>query len=105
MKKEGIDISLKGGTEHVLTPDDSDKVLDARFGKISPEEFKVWYVGLLKSRWATRQQEFIELAKLGMTEEVLLRCPCTGRSPYCYGNTAASFMNALVEQLRKVSTK
>ena len=102
MRDRGIDITLNN-PDHVLSPDDRDWVLDARFGKIPPEEFKTWYVNLLKQRLGTRKQEIIDLARKGMEEDILLKCYCKESSLYCHGKIASNFMNAVIKRMEEMS--
>lgn len=99
--KDGIDITLRNSPEHFLAPDDEGMEIRARLDIISSEEYKRYYLGLLKSRWEARKTEFIELAKQGLSETIPLKCYCGKRSSTCHSVIAAEFMNNLVEKLPK----
>jgi len=101
IKDQGIDITIKNNPDHFLSPNDWDKVLDAKFGKIPADEYKKWYYNLLRSRWADRKEEFIDLAKEGLNKEIKLRCFCPMASTICHAHFAADFMNTLAKQLNK----
>lgn len=101
MKEHGLDITLKNNPDHILAPDDWDIILNAKFNKMPYKEFKTWYLNLLKSRWQTRREEFLELAKKGMREDIKLKCFCPGSNRACHAYIAADFMNALVSKLNK----
>lgn len=100
IKGDGIDITLKNNPDHFLSPDNWDMVLKARFGKIPVDEYKQWYLNLLRSRWETRKEEFKELALQGIQKNINLKCYCSSNSPYCHAKIAAEFMNALVKKLQ-----
>jgi hypothetical protein len=100
MKGDGIDITIKNNPEHVLAPDDWDMVLKARLGKIPPEEYKRWYLNLLKTRWETRRDEFKELALQGTDKEIKLKCFCPPSVSYCHAKIASDFMNALAKKMQ-----
>lgn len=100
MKKQGLDITIKNNPDHVLAPDDWDKVMAVRLGRMKPDEYIDYYRGLLKKRWETRRGEFIELANEGMEKEVILKCFCPDSASYCHAHAAAKFMNGLVDKLR-----
>lgn len=101
LRDVGIDITLKNNPNHVLTPNDRDMVLDAHFGKISKEEFILWYKGLLKDRWQTRKDEFISLAKEGSNKDIKLLCFCPLNNGACIAYAASAFMNKLIEIINK----
>lgn len=100
MKSDGIDITLKNNPDHVLAPDDWDKVLDAKFGKISPEEYKNWYSNLMRERWKSRRKEIIDLARQGMNKDIKLKCFCLKNAKICHADLAASFLNNLIKKLQ-----
>ena len=99
MKDRGIDITIKNNPNHVLAPDSWDKVLGVKFKKITHDEYKEYYLGLLKLRWGTRKEEFIDLARRGAKEDVKLRCFCPQKDKFCHCYIAAAFMNKLIEKL------
>lgn len=101
--KKGIDITLKNSPEHFLAPEDEDLEIRARFGLVSPDEYKKQYLALLKKRWESRKAEFIELAKQGISETIFLRCYCLKKSQTCHSYIAAEFMNGLIEKLPKTA--
>lgn len=101
MKEEGIDITLKNNPEHFLAPDDWQMVLDAKFNKIPFEKYKTYYQNLIRERWDKRKEEFLELAREGATKDVCLKCFCSNNTEHCHAVLAASFMNALVEKVKK----
>lgn len=100
MKQQGLDITIKNNSKHVLAPDDWDKVMAVRLGRMKPDEYSEYYKELLKRRWKARRGEFIDLAKEGMEKEVVLKCYCPDSALYCHAHTAAKFMNGLVGKLR-----
>ena len=97
IKGEGIDISLNN-PDHILAPNDPDMVARGRFEKITPAEYKEWYMALIKERWASRKAEFISLATEGRNKTIKLKCFCADTSPYCHGKIAVNFMNALLKK-------
>jgi hypothetical protein len=99
MKDKGIDITIKNNRGHVLAPDNWEKVLDVKFGKISAEEYKEYYLGLIKKRWSIRKEEFIELAKQGSQKDIALKCFCPLKDKFCHCYLAAKFMNRLIKKL------
>lgn len=99
MEGDGIDITIKRNPNHVLSPNDWDMVTKARSGKISPSKYRTWYLNLLRDRWETRKQEFLDLAKLGKDKTIKLKCFCGTSSRHCHAYTAAAFMNAIIEKL------
>lgn len=102
MKTQGdinINVTIKGNPNHFLSPDDWDMVLGVKFGKISTEEYKHYYKELLKKRWETRKQEFIDLAKQGKDKTIILRCYCPMKDKFCHAYVAADFMNKLMEKV------
>lgn len=101
MKDKGIDITIKNNPDHFLSPDDWEMVMSARFGKISQEEYKTYYLNLLSERWKTRKQEFLDLAKKGLKEDIVLKCFCPHTEKICHAFIAADFMNAIVKQMQK----
>lgn len=104
MRESGIDITLNN-PDHVLSPDDYGKVLDARFGKISKKEYREWYMGLIRERLRTRGKEIRDLALRGLGEDIVFRCYCPLSSPYCHGKMAADFMNAAAEKIKTSSNR
>lgn len=100
LKDRGIDITIKNNPNHVLAPDNWERVLDVKFGKITPQEYKDYYLNLIKERWVTRKKEFIELAKKGAKEDIKLKCFCPMKIKYCHCYLAAAFMNKLIEKMR-----
>jgi hypothetical protein len=100
IRDEGIDITIKNNAEHFLAPDNWDMVIGVKFGKISKEEFKTYYLNLLRKRWATRKEEFVDLARKNFTEDIVLKCFCPKGTPYCHAQLASDFMNALTEKLK-----
>jgi hypothetical protein len=101
LKEKGVDITLKNNPGHVLSPDDWDKVLDVKFGKISVEEYKTWYTNLLRDRWISRRDEIVSLAKEGLLNDIKLKCFCPKNTPYCHAEIAAKFLNNLVSKLKE----
>jgi hypothetical protein len=101
MKDPGVDITIKNNPDHVLSPDDWDMVMAARFGKVDREQYKVYYTNLIRRRWEARQSEFMELAKEGIDNDINLKCFCPNKSEVCHAHVAAAFMNNLVERLKK----
>jgi len=101
MKSNGIDITIKSNPGHVLSPDDWTMVLDVKFGKISPEAYKTYYLELLKKRWVTRKDEFVALARQGAEQDILLKCYCPRTDTFCHAFLAAKFMNNLIEKMRQ----
>jgi len=99
MKDSGIDVTLKNNPKHVLAPDDINILLDFKFNKIGSERFKEYYHALLKNRWETRKEEFLDLARRGKTEDIKLKCPCSNDYVDCHANLAARFLNKLVSKL------
>jgi hypothetical protein len=99
MKDRGIDITIKNNPGHVLAPDSWEKVLNVKFGKITSQEYKDYYLNLIKQRWATRKEEFIELAKTGAKENIKLKCYCPMKDKFCHCYLAASFMNQLIQKM------
>jgi len=99
MKDDGIDITIKNNPDHVLSPNDWDMVMKARFGKISDEEYKTWYLNLIRERWDTRKKEFLEMAKEGVEKDIKLKCFCSTHNKGCHAYIAADFMNALVRKI------
>lgn len=99
MRDKGIDITLKNNPNHVLAPDNWDMVLGVKFGKVSNEEYYNYYTNLIRSRWVTRKQEFIDLAKQGMQSDIKLKCFCPKNTPYCHADIAAKFLNNLAKKL------
>ena len=100
IKEDGIDITIKNNPGHFLSPSDWDMVVKARCSKISAADYKVWYLNLIKERWATRQDEFKELAKEGLNKDIKLLCYCPRTSPYCHAKIASDFMNALAKKMQ-----
>jgi hypothetical protein len=101
IKDKGIDITLKNNPEHVLAPDDWNKVLDVKFQKMDVEEYKTWYSNLIRKRWDTRKPEILSLAKEGMNKDIKLKCFCPKNTPYCHAEIAAKFLNNLIAKLRE----
>ena len=99
MKDRGIDITIKNNPNHVLAPDNWKKVLDVKFGKISAQEYKDYYLDLIKQRWVTRRKEFIEFAKQGAKEDIKLKCYCPLKDKFCHCYLAADFMNKLIQKM------
>jgi hypothetical protein len=99
MKDSGVDITLRNNPKHILAPDDLDIIRDFRFDKIDPEEFKKYYLNLLKSRWVARKVEFLELAKKGKSNDIKLKCTCCANVPACHANLAAKFLNKLISKI------
>jgi len=99
IRDSGIDITIKNNPNHVLSSDNWDMVLNVKFGKISKEEYITYYTNLLRDRWSTRKQEFIDLAKLGINRDIVLKCFCPKNTSYCHAKIAAKFMNNLVKKL------
>lgn len=102
MRDEGIDITLKNNPSHFLSPDDWDMVMKARFGKISREEYKTWYLNLIRDRWESRRQEFLDLAKEGLHKDIKLKCFCSVHNNRCHAFIAASFMNAISNKIKNL---
>lgn len=100
-RDKGIDITLKNNPDHVLSPDNLQKLIDFRFEKIRPSEFKKYYFDLLKERWNTRRSELIELAKQGKNKEIKLLCHCGKKEPHCHALLAAEFMNLIIKKFLK----
>jgi hypothetical protein len=100
IKEDGLDITIKNNPDHFLSPNDWDMVSKARCGKISVNEYKTWYLNLIRARWVTRQEEFKELAKEGLTRDIKLLCFCPKTSPFCHAKMAADFMNALAKKMQ-----
>lgn len=100
MKQQGLDITIKNNPRHVLAPDDWEKVMAVRLGRMGGDEYTEYYKGLLRGRWETRRDEFINLAREGMEKEVVLKCFCPDSASYCHAHTAAKFMNGLVNKLQ-----
>ena len=94
-----IDITIKNNPNHFLSPDDWDMVMGVKFGKISEESYKKYYIELLKKRWMFRKDEFIELAKQGKDREVVLKCYCKKTFMTCHAYIAANFMNNLMGKI------
>jgi hypothetical protein len=101
MKDKGLDITIKNNPGHVLSTDDWNMVLDVKFGKISQEDYKTYYLGLLKNRWVTRQKEFLDLARQGSEQDIILRCYCPKTDMFCHAYLAAKFMNNLIEKMKQ----
>jgi hypothetical protein len=99
IKDTGIDITIKNNPDHFLSPNDWGMVQKARFGKISPDEYKTWYLNLIRERWTTRREEFMALAEEGLKNPVKLLCYCPKTSAFCHARIASDFMNALVKKL------
>ena len=102
MKDNGIDITIKNNPGHILAPDDWGMVMDVKFGKISSEAYKTYYLELLKKRWVTRKDEFIELARQGTEQDIVLRCYCPKTDTFCHAYLAAKFMNNLVGRMKQI---
>ena len=100
LKDEGIDITIKNNPGHILSPDSWDMVLDSKFNKISEEEYRNYYHNLLKARWETRKQEFLDLARDGIDKEIKLKCFCPIKEKGCHAHLAAKFMNTIVEKIK-----
>lgn len=100
MKDHGIDITIKNNPSHVLSPDSWDMVLKVKFKKISYEEYKAYYLNLLKVRWGTRKKEIVALAEEGAKEDIKLRCYCPMKDKFCHCYIAAAFLNKLIEKLK-----
>jgi hypothetical protein len=96
----GVDITIKNNPDHVLSPSDWDMVAKARCSKITPAEYKRWYLNLIKERWAARKPEFLILAQEGMDKDIKLLCYCPKTSPFCHAKIASDFMNALVKKMQ-----
>lgn len=94
-----IDITIKNNPEHVLAPDDWDMVMKVKFGKVSPDDYKKWYVALLKNRWGTRKKEFLDLLKMGRTEKIILKCFCPKSDKFCHAYIASNFLNIMLERI------
>jgi hypothetical protein len=105
MRDKGIDITIKNNPGHVLSPDDWDMVMGVKLKKITPDEYKAWYINLLTSRWKLRKNEFINLAKLGINQDIILKCFCHKNESYCHAFIAAKFMNNLANKLKESSSK
>ena len=103
MRDRGIDITIKNNPDHILSPDNWEKVLAARFKKISKEEYKTYYLNLLGERWEIRKQEFLDLARKGIKEDIKLKCFCAPSEKICHAFIAAEFMNAIVRRLQNTS--
>jgi hypothetical protein len=101
MKDKGIDITIKYNPGHVLSPDDWNMVLDVKFGKITPEAYKTYYLELLKKRWSIRKEEFMSLARQGAEQDIILRCYCPKTDTFCHAYLAAKFMNNLIEKMKQ----
>jgi len=101
IKGDGIDITLRNNSDHFLAPNDWDMVMGVKFGKISVEEYKTWYMNLIRSRWETRKEEFIALAKEGIDKDIKLKCFCLKKFKGCHAHLASKFMNAIVDKLNK----
>lgn len=99
MKDHGIDITIKNNPKHVLAPDNWEKVLNVKFKKISSLEYKEYYLNLIKERWLTRKEEFLELAKKGAKEDIKLKCYCPLKDKFCHCYLASAFMNGLIEKM------
>lgn len=98
-RDKGIDITFKNNPDHVLSPDNYKKLIDFRFGKIKPVEFKKYYYELLKRRWNTRRSEFLELAEQGKNKDIKLLCHCGKKESNCHAYLAAEFMNLVIKKL------
>lgn len=94
-----IDITIKNNPDHVLAPDSWDKVMQVKFGKIDPAEYKKWYTNLLKKRWNTRKNEFIDLIKRGKEKDIILKCFCPKSDFFCHAHIASNFLNKLLERI------
>jgi len=99
MKDDGIDVTFKNNPDHILAPDNGDIVRDFKFDKISPDRFKEYYLNLLKTRWETRRDEFIELAKIGKSKDIALKCTCSKCAESCHADLAAKFLNKLISKV------
>jgi hypothetical protein len=99
MKDVGIDITIKNNPDHVLAPDSWEMVRDLKFGKVSSDDYREYYLNLIRSRWKTRKNEFLELAKEGKHGDVVLRCYCPTTVELCHATLAAEFMNALINKM------
>ena len=100
IKEDGIDITIKNNPHHILAPNDWDMVMKVRFNKISAQEYRTWYLNLIRERWQNRRDEFMELAKEAMHKEVKLKCFCSLKSKICHAGIAVEFMNVLVKKLQ-----
>ena len=100
-KEAGIDITFRNNPGHVLSPDNSDILLQSRFGKLPPGQLKKYYLDLLVSRFKSRKSEFIQLAREGMNKDIKLLCYCGKKEQECHAKYAADFMNLLIAKLKK----
>ena len=101
IKGEGIDITLRNNPDHILAPNDWEKVMGVKFGKVSSEEYKNWYMNLIRERWASHKEDFIALAKEGVEKDIKLKCFCSNSFKACHAHLASRFMNAIIEKLNK----
>ncbi len=99
MRDVGIDVTIKNNPEHVLAPDDWEMVRKVKLRKISTEEYKTWYLNLLRKRWETRREEILDLVKRGRSEDIRLKCYCPAKDSFCHANLAAKFLNALMARI------
>ena len=100
MKEDGVDITIRNNPDHFLAPNDWDMVTGVKFNKVPKQEYKTWYLNLLKERWEERKEEFVELAKTAVSKDIKLKCFCAKSSPICHAGIATDFMNILVKKLQ-----
>lgn len=99
MRDIGIDVTLKNNPGHILAPDNVNVLMDFRFGKLTPEKFREYYLTLLKNRWDSHKELFITLAKKGKSEDIILKCTCGQDVQECHANLASKFLNKLITRL------
>ena len=103
-RDKGTDITYRNNPDHVLSPDNYDIVLKARFKKIDPKVFKKYYIELISSRWKNRKEEFKDLLKLGLNGDVTLICYCGKKEKDCHAQYAVDFMNNLIKKIKSKPT-
>jgi uncharacterized protein YeaO (DUF488 family) len=89
-----IDITVKNNKNHVLAPT-WDMVMELKNGKISWEEYKAKYIGLLEKRFRTRKKEFESLIQMEQAKEIYwFVCFCKDEN-FCHRKLAKEFIEKL----------
>lgn len=94
-----LDITVKNNPGHVLAPT-WDMVNNFKSGKISWEIYKEKYIQLLRERWRSRKNEFIEIIEKGKTKTIVLLCFCSDETK-CHRSIAKEILEKIHKSLKK----
>lgn len=92
-----LDITVKNNPSHVLSPT-WDMVMSYKRGKITWEKYREEYYSLLRKRWKTRKDEFLQIIKTAEQQDVYLACFCKNED-FCHRSLAREILLKIAEHL------